>query len=41
MGTKKNEKKDVYKAGTLYGSISPKDVYKAGTYYGTVSIKDF
>ena len=33
--------KDVYKAGSLYGTTSIKDVYKAGTYYGTVSIKDF
>ena len=32
--------KEIYKAGTIYGTVSPKEIYKAGTIYGTVSPKD-
>lgn len=37
----KASSKEIYKAGTIYGTVSAKEIYKAGTIYGSVSPKDF
>jgi len=32
--------KEVYKAGSIYGTVNQKEIYKAGSIYGIVSLED-
>jgi hypothetical protein len=32
--------KEIYKSGTIYGTVNSKEIYKSGTIYGTVTPKE-
>jgi len=33
--------KEIYKSGSIYGTVNHKEIYKSGTIYGAISPKDF